>query len=72
MLLKDLNKNEEAVVKAVLCNVAVKKRLFNLGLTEGVKVRVIAFSPFFEPVEITFNNTFLAVGKSIAEKIEVE
>ena len=41
MLLKYLNKNEEAVVKAVLCNVAVKKRLFKKVLRFVVNMEII-------------------------------
>ena len=72
MLLKDLKVNEEGVIKSFSCEEGVKTRLYNLGLKEGVKVRVVGFAPFNEPVEITFNGTFLALSKSVALNIRVE
>lgn len=71
MLLKDLKINEEGVVKDISNEQGIKRRLNNLGLKKGVKVRIIGFSPFLDPIEIKFNNMFVAISKSVADKIEV-
>ena len=44
----------------------------DMGITKGVKIRVIKTAPLGDPIEITVRGYELSLRKEDAEKIEVE
>jgi Fe2+ transport system protein FeoA len=50
---------------------AVSKRLMEMGIVPGVKLRVVKAAPFGDPIEIRLRGYSLAVRKTEAEAIEV-
>ena len=50
---------------------AVSKRLMEMGIVPGVKLRLVKAAPFGDPIEIRLRGYSLAVRKSEAEAIEV-
>ena len=50
---------------------AVSKRLMEMGIVPGVKLRLVKAAPFGDPIEIRLRGYSLAVRKSEAEEIEV-
>ena len=51
---------------------AVKRRIMDMGLTEGVDVSVRKVAPLGDPIEITVRGYELSLRKADAETIEVE
>ena len=49
-----------------------KRRLGEMGLTEGVKITVIRRAPFNDPIEIYLRSFYLAIRKKDAKNILVE
>jgi Fe2+ transport system protein FeoA len=49
-----------------------EKRLMDIGLTPGTKVRVVKAAPFHGPIEICFRGSRIALGRGMAERIFVE
>lgn len=49
-----------------------RRRLHNIGLAEGKTIFKIHSHPFRGPVTIRVHNTAIAVGHSMAERIEVK
>ena len=51
---------------------AVKRRIMDMGITQGVEVHVRKVAPLGDPVEVTVRGYELSIRKSDAEMIEVE
>lgn len=49
-----------------------KRRLMDMGLTPGTRVRVIKSAPFHGPLEVSVRGYRLALGRGMAERIFVE
>lgn len=73
MKLSDLKINQKGIVKSIdIPNVLVKRHLMEMGLTKGVKVKVINIAPMGDPLSIELRGYELAVRKSEAKYILVE
>lgn len=51
---------------------AVKRRIMDMGITKGVKIRIRKVAPLGDPLEITVRGYELSLRKADAEMIEVE
>ena len=51
---------------------AVKRRIMDMGLTQGVEVNVRKVAPLGDPIEVTVRGYELSLRKADAEMIEVE
>ena len=51
---------------------AVKRRIMDMGITKGVKVKVRKVAPLGDPVEVTIRGYELSLRKEDAEMILVE
>lgn len=49
-----------------------KRRLMDMGLTPGTRVKVVKSAPFHGPLEILVRGSRLALGRGMAERIFVE
>ncbi|MFO7821073.1 MAG: FeoA family protein [Lentisphaeria bacterium] len=49
-----------------------RRRLHNIGLSEGKTITKVHSHPFRGPVTVRVQNTVLAVGHSMAERIQVK
>ena len=72
MTLKDLKPGQSAVVKKLIGEGAVKRRIMDMGLTKGAEIFVRKVAPLGDPLEITVRGYELSVRKADAEVIEVE
>jgi len=71
MKLSSLKVGESATVKEIGTTKSLKDRLNYMGLTVGVKVTVVRFSPFNDPIEIKLRDFLMAIRMADADKIEV-
>ena len=72
MKLSSLKVGKSATVKEIKTEKSLKNRLNYMGLTVGVRVSVVRFSPFNDPIEIKLRGFLMAIRKADADKIEVE
>ena len=73
MKLSELKINEKAKIVSICGDDAFKIRLNNIGIKNGAEVKVLRFSPLFDPMEIEVNESItIAIRKKSAENIEVE
>lgn len=49
-----------------------RKRLEDMGLTPGTRVRVVKSAPFHGPLEVYVRGSRLAIGRGMAKRIFVE
>ncbi len=48
-----------------------RKRLEDMGLTPGTKLTVVNSAPFHGPIELHVRGSRLAIGRGMAERIQV-
>jgi ferrous iron transport protein A len=71
MPLSQVKKGQTVILKDIQWGVQLKRKLNNLGLTQGVKFDIINQSRM-GPWIIEVRGARLALGKGIIDKIEVE
>lgn len=72
LTVRDLSRGESAVVKKVNGEGAVRRRLFDMGITPGAVITMIRTAPLGDPIEITLRGYQLSIRKKEAKSIVVE
>jgi ferrous iron transport protein A len=70
--LSELEVGQEAVVTKIGGDAFLKRRLRDMGIVKGEKVRVEHVAPLGDPIEVVVKGTRLSLRKSEATEIEVE
>lgn len=70
--LKDMPVGSSCTVKALAGAGAVKRRIMDMGITKGAKVKVVKVAPLGDPLELNVRGYELSIRKDEAEKVEVE
>lgn len=76
--LTDLREGESGIVVSILASrgrgrgYGITRRIMEMGITPGTKIKVINTAPFRGPIEILVRGSRLAIGRGVAEKIIVE
>ncbi len=71
-LLSELSIGEKGVVTAVKGEGAVRRRLFDMGITPGAEVYLRKKAPLGDPIEIAIRGYELTLRKSEALHVEVK
>ena len=71
-LLSQLTVGEKGVIVAVNGEGAIRRRLFDMGITPGAEVYLRKKAPLGDPIEVTVRGYELSLRKADAEMIEVE
>ena len=71
-LLSQLSIGESATVIAVNGEGAIRRRLFDMGITPGVEVYLRKKAPFGDPLEVTVRNYELTLRIAEAENVIME
>lgn len=61
MTLNELKLNETGYIKNLNCNDSVKRRLLDLGLINGTKIRPVFISPSGDPTAFEFRGSVIAI-----------
>jgi Fe2+ transport system protein FeoA len=72
MLLSQLKIGEKGVVVAVKGEGAVRRRLFDMGITPGAEVYLRKKAPLGDPIEIALRGYELTLRKAEAANVEIE
>ena len=70
--LNTLLPNEKASVINVNAEGALRRRLFDMGITPGVEIIMRKTAPLGDPIEITLRGYELSIRKSEAKNIIIE
>lgn len=70
--LSDLKKGEEALIDGFENNNDDLIRLRDMGLHEGIALRVIKFAPTGDPIQIKTRGFYLSIRKSQAKQIRIK
>ena len=72
MTLREVKCGETVTVKKLSGEGPVKRRIMDMGITQGVSVYVRKVAPLGDPVEVTVRGYELSLRKADAEMVEVE
>lgn len=70
-LLSQLEIGEKGIVKVVNGEGAVRRRLFDMGITPGAEVYLRKKAPLGDPIEISLRGYELTLRKAEAANVEV-
>ena len=70
--LSELKVGESGVVTFVLGEGAIRRRLFDMGITPGVRVYLRKKAPLGDPLEVNLRGYELTLRKAEASNVEVE
>ena len=70
--LSDLKIGEKAVVTAVNGEGAIRRRLFDMGVTPGAEVYLRKKAPLGDPLEVTIRGYELTLRKTEADLVDME
>lgn len=70
-LLNALSVGQEARIERVKSDCSCARRLQEMGVVSGAKVRVVRYAPLGDPIEIELRGYRLALRKESAAGIEV-
>lgn len=71
-LLSKLEIGERGVIKAVNGEGAIRRRLFDMGITPGAEVYLRKKAPLGDPIEIAIRGYELTLRKAEAAHVEIE
>ncbi len=63
---------EEAIVRRFRLPRAMARRLLEMGLLPGTRVRVVRHAPLGDPIELRLRNYALSIGREEASRIDVD
>lgn len=70
--LESLAIGQEAIVRRFRLPRPMARRLLELGLLPGTRVRVIRHAPLGDPIELRLRNYALSIGRAEASRIDVD
>jgi ferrous iron transport protein A len=70
--LSELLPGEQGIVKKVIGNSIIKRRIVDMGVVTGTSIKVQKFAPLGDPMEIKLKGFNLSLRKSEADIIELE
>ena len=69
--ISNLKINEVGVVKKVTASGEFRRRIIDMGVIPGAKIKMIKSAPFGDPIQIKIHGYNLSIRKSETEKIEI-
>jgi len=70
--LNEIRKGKKAIVTKINGEGALKRRIMDMGITNGVQIKVLKFAPLGDPMEILLRGYLLTLRKADAALVEVE
>ncbi len=70
--LNELEVGEKGTVLKISAEGKIKRRLFDMGVTPGVEIKVKKLAPLGDPIEVTIRNYELTLRKMEAECVLME
>lgn len=72
MTLADLSPGETGIIHKIEADTALSNRLRELGLLDGIPVRMIKMAPFKGPIEIKVRHSYLSIRWDDAQTIQLK
>ena len=72
LTLKDMREGQEAVIARVGGKGALRRRLLEMGLRSGVRIRIEKYAPLRDPLELVIDAMHVSLRVEEAAQIEVD
>lgn len=72
MTLDKVKINNEVMIKRVDCTNSVKRRILDLGIIEGTKIKPVLKSPLGDPTAYEVRGILLSLREEDSRNIEIE
>jgi len=72
MFLSQLKVGEKGTVLAVHGEGAIRRRLFDMGITPGTEIYLRKTAPFGDPIEVSLRGYELTLRKTEAAQVEIK
>lgn len=69
--LKDLKPGEKGIVRRIAADPVLRRRLIEMGITQGSELTVRKYAPLGDPIEVSVRGCELAFRLNEAEKIQL-
>lgn len=70
--LKDIKPGEKCIVVSVGSSGAIRRRLFDMGITPNTEIYVRKLAPLGDPIELSIRGYELSIRKTEAEQVNVK
>ena len=70
--LDEVELNREVQVKKVNCSSNIKRRILDLGMVEGTKIKPVFKSPLGDPTAYEVRGSLISLRKEESRNIEIE
>ena len=72
MTLNELDLNKIGYIKSLNCADSIKRRLLDLGLTQGTKIIPLFVTPSGDPTAFEFRGTVISIREEDTKLIDLE
>lgn len=70
--LNNINIGEKAIVKEILSNEDIKRRLQDLGIVENTKIECVLKAPYNDPTAYLVRGTVIALRSDVTQNIVIK
>lgn len=71
-LLKDVEIDTEVKIKKVECEENIKRRILDLGIIKGTKIKPVFKSPLGDPIAYEVRGSLISLREEESRKIQVD
>lgn len=69
MTLREMRVGQEAKVLEIAKGTGAERKLFEIGIIPGAKIRLVSRHPFHGPLVLEIGNSKIAVGRRVASSV---
>lgn len=70
-ILNEVNLNEEVIIKKINCTGNIKRRILDLGMIEGTKIKPVLKSPLGDPIAYEVRGSLISLREEESKCIEI-
>lgn len=72
MTLKDLKPGQEGIITSIGEKGPLRRRIMDMGVTPGAKIRVVKVAPLGDPIEVNIRGYELSLRQEEAKQIIIQ
>ena len=69
--LKEVSLNQEVIIKKINCSGNIKRRILDLGMIEGTKIKPVLKSPLGDPTAYEVRGSLISLREEESKSIEI-
>ena len=69
--LNEVRLNEEVIIKKINCMGNIKRRILDLGMIEGTKIKPVLKSPLGDPIAYEVRGSLISLREEESKSVEI-